>query len=89
MENEKYLIEQFGFSEPFEGAEVSMTVTQYMEKILSDKFDLEIEFLQADRKKLPDGRSEIKFTLYDFDKALQLKELVLMMISQSHNKNMN
>lgn len=77
--------------QPFEGAEVTMEVTPDMEKILADELNLEIELLQADRKPHPDGsgRSILKFTITDQAKAEQIREFVLKVISQSHNKNMN
>lgn len=76
---------------PFEGAEVTMEVTPDMEQIMKEEFNLELELLQAERKPHPDGsgRSILKFMITDQDKAEMLRDFVLKVISQSHNKNMN
>jgi len=76
---------------PFEGAEVTMEITPTMEKTLAEDFGLEVELLQADRKPHPDGsgRSILKFTIMDEEKAELLREFVLKVISQSHKQNMN
>ena len=51
--------------------------------------NMEIDFLQAERMPMDDGRTWIKMQIQDEQKIELLREFCLKLISKSHKKNMN
>jgi hypothetical protein len=68
-----------------EPAILTMTLTPYMEQVIKDTFNIEIEMLQGKRRNLKDGRVKYKIEIHDMQKAEMVKEFVLKFISGSHN----
>lgn len=62
-------------------ATVEMTLTKYMERLLIDSFNLEIELMQGERVELADGRARITITVYDLMKGELLRAFVLRCIA--------
>jgi hypothetical protein len=61
-----------------------LTVTEQVEKILIDFFNIEVEVMQGQRVILPDGRREITFEVRDEQKGKMIQEFILKVISKSH-----
>jgi hypothetical protein len=69
--------------------ELVMEISADIEKELTEYFNIEIEMLQAERKPMCDGRTEISLKIYDKQKCEMIKEFLLKCISKSIDKNLN
>jgi hypothetical protein len=69
---------------------LEMTITPEIEQMFKGApMFLEIEMLQAEKRRLPDGRTWYKLEIHDQVKADLMQEFCLKMISQSHKANLS
>ncbi len=64
-----------------EFAEIECELTPEMERLIIEKFGLEIEMLQGEQVLLPDGRTEFKFTCGQ-EKGEAIRDFILALIAK-------
>ena len=64
---------------------LTMEVTPFMENLIRERMDLEIEILQGERIPLYDGRVKITVEISDLQKAERIKKFILAIIANGEH----
>lgn len=64
-------------------------LSDHMVKTLTETFDLEMEMLQANREKLPNGMTRYRIEIHSQEKQRMIKDfmMTMMFINQPINQN--